>query len=41
MEIKYNLPYKGGAIRFILIGSSSVEQARPAFNAVFTASIPS
>lgn len=35
------LPYKGGAIKFIFIGNSSVDIARPAFKAVFTASIPS
>lgn len=45
-NFKYNLgktyiPYKGGAIKLILIGSSSVESASPAFKALLTASIPS
>jgi hypothetical protein len=35
------ITYNGGAIRFILIGTTSVEQAIPALRAFFTASIPS
>lgn len=38
---KNDIPYNGGAIKLILIGSSSVERAKPAFKAAFTASIPS
>lgn len=36
-----DVPYNGGAIKLILIGSSSVERAKPAFKAALTASIPS
>ena len=35
------ITYNGGAIKLILIGSSSVESDNPAFKADFTASIPS
>lgn len=36
-----NLPYRGGAIKFIFMGISGVDNARPDFKAALTASIPS
>ena len=35
------ITYKGGAIKLMRIGTTSVEQAIPARSASFTASIPS
>lgn len=41
IKVPIYLPYKGGAIKLILIGNSIVESDKPALRAVLTASIPS